>query len=154
MPVNALAGSSILVLDEQPFSAYCLKVLLENAGAEVHAAARTGEALYCIDREQLSAAVLHLGESSKGRRQVIQRLARLKLPYVICKDSTDNSELLGASVLIKPILGAELVDTLQRLVAARRPLAPDAAHDVASKSAHGKSSNHIRVAERPARGST
>jgi CheY-like chemotaxis protein len=114
--VKALAGCSILVVAEQPFAAYCLKLLLEGAGAEVHAAARVREALYCIDRERLSAAVLHLGAAAKGRRQVVQRLARLNLPLVMCNDSTDRDELSGASVLIKPVRGVELVDTLERLI--------------------------------------
>jgi DNA-binding response OmpR family regulator len=148
MPVKTLAGCAVLVVTEQPFSAHCLRVLLESAGAEVHAAAHAGEALYCIDRERLSAAVLHLGATAKGGRQVVQRLARLKLPYVMCKDGTDRVELPGASVLIKPIMGGELVDTLARLIGASRRLAPSAAGDVARRSDLGKGSDHGRFAER------
>jgi CheY-like chemotaxis protein len=127
VPAKTLAGCSILVVAEQPFAAYCLKLLLESAGAEVRAAAHAREALYCIDRERLSAAVLHLGATAKGRRQVVQRLARLNLPFVMCNDSTDHDGLRGASVLIKPILGVELVDTLERIIGSKGQVASGAA---------------------------
>jgi CheY-like chemotaxis protein len=148
VPVKTLAGCRVLVVTEQPFSAHCLRVLLESAGAEVHAAAHAGEALDCIARERLSAAVLHLGATAKGGRQVVERLAGLELPYVICQDGTDRGGLPGASVLIKPIMGGELVDTLGRLIGATRKLASNAVGEVARTSDRGKSPNRGRPAER------
>jgi hypothetical protein len=53
-------------------------------------------------------------------------------------------------VLIKPVLGVELVDTLGRLIAAEHQLEM---HDVTRRSAVGKSSDQVCFSERPTRGS-
>ncbi|HYM99651.1 MAG TPA: hypothetical protein VET25_07895 [Aestuariivirgaceae bacterium] len=111
-----LAGCSILVLEEQPFVARCLRILLEDAGAEVHGATSAGEALHCIDRTKLSAAVLDHTTGSNGLRRIAQRLARLGLPFVFCRDADQNDAWPAAPALIKPVIGVQVVEILFRLI--------------------------------------
>jgi CheY-like chemotaxis protein len=115
---STLVGYSILVVEQEPFVASCMQMLLEGAGAEVHCATCAGEALLVIERKRISAAVLDCSKSTKGARRVAQRLARLGLPFVVCKDAGPVEAWLGAPVLIKPVVGGELVQALCRLVRA------------------------------------
>jgi CheY-like chemotaxis protein len=115
-----LAGCSILVIEEQPFVARCLQILLGGAGAEVHCTTCAGEALDVIDRRRFSAALLDCSQSAKGRRRVVQRLVRLGLPFVFCKEIDQDETWPGVPVLIKPVIGVQLVDVLYRLIEARK----------------------------------
>lgn len=121
---STLVGYSILVVEQEPFVASCVQMLLEGVGAEVHCATRAGEALLIIDRKDISAAVLDCSKSAKGGRRVAQRLARLGLPFVVCKDAGQDEAWLGVPVLIKPVVGGELVEMLCRLVHADRERLP------------------------------
>jgi len=121
---STLVGYSILVVEQEPFVASCVQMLLEGVGAKVHCATCAGEALHIIDRKGISAAVLDCSKSAKGGRRVAQRLARLGLPFVVCKDAGQDEAWLGVPVLIKPVVGGELVETLCRLVHADRERLP------------------------------
>ena len=114
-----LAGCSILVIEEQPFVARCLQILLGDAGAEVHCTTSAGEALDVIDRRDFSAALLDCSQSAKGRRRVVQRLVRLGLPFMFCKEVDQDEAWPGVPVLIKPVIGIQLVDVLSRLIQAK-----------------------------------
>ena len=114
-----LAGCSILVIEEQPFVARCLQILLGDAGAEVHCTTCAGEALDVIDRRDFSAALLDCSQSAKGRRRVVQRLVRLGLPFMFCKEIDQDEAWPGVPVLIKPVIGIQLVDVLSRLIQAK-----------------------------------
>jgi len=114
-----LAGCSILVIEEQPFVARCLQILLGGAGAEVHCTTCAGEALGVIDRKDFSAALLDCSESVKGRRRVVQRMVRLGLPFVFCKEIDQDAAWPDVPVLIKPVIGVQLVGVLYRLIQAK-----------------------------------
>ena len=114
-----LTGCSILVIEEQPFVARCLQILLGDAGAEVHCTTCAGEALDVIDRRDFSAALLDCSQSAKGRRRVVQRLVRLGLPFMFCKEVDQDEAWPGVPVLIKPVIGIQLVDVLSRLIQAK-----------------------------------
>ncbi len=111
-----LAGCSILVIEEQPFVARCLQILLGGAGAEVHCTTCAGEALDAIGRKDFSAALMDCSESARGRRRVVQRLVGLGLPFVFCKEIGQDEAWPGVPVLIKPVIGVQLVDVLCRLI--------------------------------------
>lgn len=111
-----LAGRSILLVEEQPFFAHCLRIFLEGAGAELRSAASAAEALRLIDRNVLSAAVLGSSSVAKGRRRVAQQLTRFGLPFVVCKHADHDKPWPGAPVLIKPVMGLDLVETPYRLI--------------------------------------
>jgi CheY-like chemotaxis protein len=122
-----LAGCSILVLDEQPFVALCLQILLEGAGAEVHSATHAGEALHLIDRKDFSAAVLDCSKGSKGLQGVAQQLVRFGLPFVVCKNVGWHDDAWpGTPVLIKPVIGFQLIEVLCRLIQADSEALPSA----------------------------
>jgi CheY-like chemotaxis protein len=112
-----LDGCSILVIEEEPFMARCLQVRLEGAGAKVYSAASAGEALHFVEQEDLSAAVLdHAGSARDGHR-IPQRLGRMNVPLVFCRDDAgDDAAWPQAPVLHKPVNGSQLVQILCRLV--------------------------------------
>lgn len=146
-----LVGCSILVLEEQSFVARCLRILLQGAGAEVHSPPNTADALYLIDRTALSAAVLSCSKTTKGcRRRIIQRLARLDLPLVLCKEVDQNAAWPGIPALIKPVIGIQLVGMLHDLILADDNKTPTAQRLAqAAGRANLKVSEHIRFAETP-----
>ena len=115
---STLVGCSILVLEEQPFVACCLRLVLEGAGAQVHNAASADHALHLIARTGLSAAVLSCSKTTKGRRRIAQRLARLNLPFVLCKDIDQRDMFPGTPALITPVIGVQLVEMLHGLIVA------------------------------------
>ena len=151
MDSSTLVGCSILVLEEQSFVARCLWILLQGAGAEVHSATNTADALYLIDRTALSAAVLSCSKTTKGCRRIIQRLARLDLPLVLCKDADQNEAWPGIPALIKPVIGIQLVGMLHGLILADEKKTPAARLlGQAAGRAHLKvSERHMRFAEIP-----
>jgi CheY-like chemotaxis protein len=114
---NTIVGCSILVVEEEPFVARCLQIFLEGMGAKVHYAARAVEAMQIIDRKALSAGVL---SSDEGCRPIAQRLSRLGLPFVLCRDVADASAWPGTPFLAKPVAGFQLVQVLCRLMGAER----------------------------------
>ena len=117
MENSPLTGCSILVLDEQPFVAHCLQILLEGAGAQVDSATSAGEALHFMDRKVFSAAVLDCSKGSKGLRRIAQRLARRGLPFVFCKNVDQQDDVWpGIPALIKPVIGFQLIEILYRLI--------------------------------------
>ena len=116
MEHSALVGCSILVVEEEPFIAHCLKVLLEDAGVEVQGATSATEALHVIDRKILTAGVLACSKGTKGCRRVAQRLARLNVPFVICMEAGQDEAWPGVPVLIKPVNGFQVLETLGRLI--------------------------------------
>jgi CheY-like chemotaxis protein len=146
-----LVGCSILVLEEQAFVARCLRILLQGAGAEVHSATNTADALYLIDRTALSAAVLSCSKTTKGCRRIIQRLARLDLPVVLCKDVDQNEAWPGIPALIKPVIGIQLVGMLHGLILADDNKTPTAQRlaQAAGRANLKVSEQHIRFPETP-----
>ena len=117
MEHDTIVGCSILVVEEEQFVARCLQIFLEGMGAKVHYAARAVEAMQIIDRKVLSAGVL---SSNKACRPIAQRLSRLGLPFVLCRDVADASAWPGTPFLAKPVAGFQLVQVLCRLIGAER----------------------------------
>ena len=157
MDRSTLGGCSILVLEEQPFVARCLRILLEGAGAKVHNATNTDDALYHLDRTGLfdrtglSAAVLSCSETTKGRRRLVQRLVRLNLPMVFCKDVDQRDTWPGIPALIKPISGLQLVEILCGLIIAdaNKTAARVAPGPIGGNANVETGESHIRFAETP-----
>jgi hypothetical protein len=101
-------------------------MLLGGAGADVHCLPSTSEALRIIDRMVLSAAVLDGSMRAKGCRQIMQRLRRRAVPFVLCTDAGQNEPRTGVPILIKPVTGGELVETLCRLIQDEKEKTPGA----------------------------
>lgn len=146
-----LVGCSILVLEEQPFVARCLRILLQGAGAEVHNATNAADALYLIDRTGLSAAVLSCSATTKGCRRIILQLARFDFPLVLCKDADQNEAWPRIPALIKPVIGIQLIGMLHGLIVAADKKTPTAQRlaQAAGRANLQVSEQHIRFAETP-----
>jgi CheY-like chemotaxis protein len=137
-----LVGCSILVLEEQAFVARCLRILLEDAGAEVHNATSAGDALHLIDRTGFSAAVVSCSKTTKGRPRLVQRLARVDLPLVLCKDIDQRDTWPGIPALIKPVIGLQLVEILCGLILADKKNSDGVACGPTGGNANTKAGQH------------
>jgi DNA-binding response OmpR family regulator len=78
----SLAGHSVLVAEDEPLLALDLSTELEDAGAQVYLARSVKNALDCIEKHRLSAAILdHVfvdGDSAELCRQLEER----DIPYL------------------------------------------------------------------------
>lgn len=116
-----LAGCSILVLADEPFTAYCLDILLKDAGADVLGIHSIREAHDLLDLHRPSAVVLDTRSRTKADQQVRRRLLRLGIPCIVCSnDVRDGQTADGISVLPRPIRGTDLIEALSRFKAAER----------------------------------
>jgi CheY-like chemotaxis protein len=78
----ALAGRSILVVEDEPIVALDLEAQLSAAGAKVYSAAYLREALHLAEHPALSAAVLDLRLGGDDSMAVARRLTHLGIPFV------------------------------------------------------------------------
>jgi DNA-binding response OmpR family regulator len=78
----ALAGRSILVVEEEPAVALKLEDQFRRAGASVLSAAKLRDALYLAEHPALSAAVINLRVGSDYTTAVCRRLSYLGVPFM------------------------------------------------------------------------
>jgi DNA-binding response OmpR family regulator len=110
---SPLAGYSILVFAQEPFSAHCLETLLRGAGAEVIGTASVNGALYAIEQRAFSAGVLDAGVASMAPKQIVQSLTRRGVPCLVCMHcGSEDQNARGAGVVPKPVRGIELIEML------------------------------------------
>jgi DNA-binding response OmpR family regulator len=113
---SLLAGYSILVFAQDPFSSHCLETLLRGAGADVIGTASVNGALYAIEQQPLSAGVLDAGLASMAPKQIVQSLMRRGVPCLVCMHcGSEDQNARGACVVPKPVRGVELIETLRGL---------------------------------------
>jgi CheY-like chemotaxis protein len=112
-----LTGCSILILADEPFTAYCLDILLKDAGADVLGTPSVREAHVLLEQHRPSAVVLDTRSRTKADNQVRQRLLRLGIPCIVCSNDV-RDEQKGISVLSRPVRGTELIEMLSRFKAA------------------------------------
>jgi CheY-like chemotaxis protein len=111
-----LLGCSILVLADEPFLAHCLQAVLQDAGADVIGTTSPAEALSYLERLQPSAVVLDTVSTSKNAQQIHRRLARLRVPCVICSSGESlEPGPKGVVTVQKPVRGTLLIDALSRI---------------------------------------
>ena len=115
-----LVGCSILVVADQSFAAYCLDILLSDAGAHVQGTHSVGEAHALLERHRPSAIVLDTRSAAKADHKIRQRLLRLGIPCIVYSNDTrdDDPKTDGISVLPRPIRGTDLIEALSCLKAA------------------------------------
>ena len=121
-----LEGHSILVVEDEPFIARCLQIVLQGAGAKVHRTACAGEAWTFTDRQKLSAAVLDCKHGIRSDHTIARRLAERGLPFVFYGASTPapHEAWPNAPVMGKLASGAEIVETLRGLLQPRQTGVP------------------------------
>jgi CheY-like chemotaxis protein len=120
---SPLEGHSILVVEDEPFIARCLQIVLQGAGAKVHGTACVGEAWTFTEQPRLSAAVLDCKHGIRSDHTIARRLAERGLPFVFYGASTPSPHEAwpNAPVMGKLTSGAEIVETLRGLLQPRRP---------------------------------
>jgi CheY-like chemotaxis protein len=143
-----LEGHSILVVEDEPFIARCLQIVLQGAGAEVHRTTCVGEAWTLTDQHKLSAAVLDCKHGIRSDHTIARRLAERGLPFVFYGASTlaPHDAWPNAPVMGKLTSGAEIVKTLRGLLQPRQPsVAAVAAAGVGAPktNAHGMAAVHV-----------
>jgi len=116
---HALAGRSILVVEDEPIIALQLESQLNAAGARVYSAGRLREALHMAEHPALSAAVLDYRLGSENSAAVCRRLSDLGVPFVFytgVSDADAFSRWPEAPVVAKPVEGGILIDAVARLL--------------------------------------
>jgi CheY-like chemotaxis protein len=117
---TTLVGFSILVIERDPDAEHYLRRTLDGAGARVFAARTCKDAICTADELEVSAAVLDFDESRASRHTVALRLTDLHIPFVFCADPGQSCAPFVVPALYRPIVGAELIEMLRRLL--RPPL--------------------------------
>ena len=110
----ALAGRSILVVEEEPTVAHELERQFQRAGARVFSAGRLRDALHLAEHPAIAAAVINLKIGSDNITAVCRRLSYLGIPFMFHTryDAAEASETWpDAPVVSKPadsqaVLGA------------------------------------------------
>jgi CheY-like chemotaxis protein len=117
-----LAGFSILVVEDEPFIARCLQIVLQGAGAKVHRTGGIREAWTFTDQPKLSAAVLDCKHGIRGDHAIASRLSQLGLPFVFygAREPCRHEAWPGAPVMGKLASGAEIVEALRSLLQPRQ----------------------------------
>lgn len=123
-PRRCLAGSRVLVAEDDPLLAAELQDVLEAQGAEIVGPVPTvGAAMAALSAAQPDAAVLDVNLRSATVAPVAEALRRAAVPVVLVtaygRDLLDDPALRQNPVLQKPVRAGELVRALLRQVARR-----------------------------------
>jgi CheY-like chemotaxis protein len=107
--MSALAGCTILVVEDEPLIALELRSLLENAGACVFAATQLPHALGLADHPDLCAALLdyRMGDGDVG--SLCNRLEKRGLPFIFYSGHDDQLERWPDAVLVSKPSGEEKI---------------------------------------------
>ena len=119
MRTHALAGRSILVVEDEPVIALQLESQLNAAGARVYSAGRLRDALHMAEHPALSAAVLDFRLGGDDSAAVCRRLVDLGIPFMFytgCSDADAFRHWPAAPVVSKPVEGRVLIDAVARLL--------------------------------------
>lgn len=81
-PNRALAGRSVLIVEDEPLLALEVRAAFNAAGASITSAADTQEALRMINARGLSAAVVDINLGGGDCSIVCERLSRDGIPFV------------------------------------------------------------------------
>jgi CheY-like chemotaxis protein len=116
---HALAGRSILVVEDEPVIALQLETQLNAAGARVYSAGRLRHALYMAEHPALSAAVLDFRLGGDDSAAVCRRLADLGIPFMFYTGFSDADTFRHwpeAPVVSKPVESRVLIDAVAGLL--------------------------------------
>ena len=119
-PSRELAGRRVLVVEDEALVAMLVGDSLEEAGATiVGPAATVAEALALIEDGALDAAVLDVNLQGQRMTQVADRLAGMKVPFVIATGYGYDCEIgdhADAPMLQKPFDLARLTSALVSVI--------------------------------------
>jgi DNA-binding response OmpR family regulator len=99
---GALAGQTILIVEEEPVIALDVRMALEGAGATA-VRATAHDAVTAIEERTFAAAVLDLRPGSNDHRPIARKLRKRSVPFLFY--STHEPEVVttvrGAPVILK-----------------------------------------------------
>lgn len=124
-----LAGTSILIVEDEPLVALDTHAALSATGASIISAATASEAVRLTGYADVTAAIVDIQLGSEDAAKVCDALARRGIPFIFYTGRADKAALLtewpDAPVIRKPAMPHDIVATLSALLASR--IDPDVA---------------------------
>jgi DNA-binding response OmpR family regulator len=118
----SLAGSSILIVEDETLIALDIAEGFRKAGASVMMAHQLQEGLRLAGHPSLSAAVLDFGLRDGDGTALCERLKERGIPFVLHSGYQHVHEACHAGVMVpKPALPSELVSTIAGLLGSHNP---------------------------------
>src|SRR5262245_16596396 len=112
---HALAGHSILVVEDEPLIALDLRQSLESAGAHVFAATQLQYAYQLAGHPDLSGAVLDYRLGHGDTAEIGRRLKERGIPFIFYSGYDEMHRIWPDAVRVaKPADGARLVEALAK----------------------------------------
>lgn len=115
-----LAGTTILVVEDNPVIAYDIADSLQEAGAVAIVRGRVMDALAAIEEEPIDGAVLDVNLPDGVVTPVAERLLAGGVPVIFCTGVglpfTLKQRFPDAVVYMKPVMMGQLVDRLAQLL--------------------------------------
>jgi DNA-binding response OmpR family regulator len=119
-----------LIVEDEPMIALDLKLALAEAGAHVVGIASTiDEALELVATPDLAGAIVDLRLHDRSVREVVQRLAAQKVPFLFYSGHDDTPTARSwptVPILTKPQVPAAILRMLAEIIAARTGAAIEA----------------------------
>ena len=112
-----LAGTTILIVEDEPLIALDLRATLEAAGATV-SSCRAEDALRLAGETSFSAAVLDALPGSSDHRPIARRLRQQGVPFLFysTQPPDDATTVRNAPVILKPGRPQEIVGAIVLLL--------------------------------------
>ena len=115
MPRNALNGKTVLVAEEESFTARDIETALEAAGARPYSAESWREVLLLLVQQKFDLAVLDMNQGDDNMRRISSALRRAKIPFVFVSHEPGWPEFRDALLVQKPISSHNIVQALMGL---------------------------------------
>jgi DNA-binding response OmpR family regulator len=113
----ALAGHTILIVEDEPLIALAIVEDFTAAGASVHTAYNLCDRLRLADHPDLSAAVVDFGLSDGKGSALCERLNERQVPFVLHTGYTHVHEACQSGIVVpKPAAAGQLVSAIERLL--------------------------------------
>lgn len=113
----ALAGQTILVVEDEPLIALDIVEQFKAAGALVHTAHSVRDGMRLADHPDLSAAVLDFGLSDGEGSALCERLSERHVPFVLHTGYSHVHEVCRSGLLVpKPAAPEDVVKAVEKLL--------------------------------------
>jgi DNA-binding NtrC family response regulator len=114
--VSALRGRTVLIVEDEYLIALDVAEQISAAGAHAVIANSPEQALSALTRKKFAVAIIdhRLGDDDAG--DVIRRLEKLQVPFVIYSGCGDDSAWANAPVVRKPATSEHLIQTVTDLL--------------------------------------
>ena len=117
-----LNGQTILVMEEEVLIALDLRAVLERAGAQVYVVRNASEALACLSKINVTAAVIDWRPASEENRLVARALKQKQVRFLFyaTHPPEDVTTVRGAPIFLKPGRPEEIAKALALFVGGGR----------------------------------